>query len=150
MSNYSPDLFWELTRNNSSFIVKRGSGSSRVVFSKEPMNLTNKHTRKQSGLVNEKAIGVQPAAGGGVVLVTKTGHEKNGSKPTSLFNQVELKKTNRKVYSAIVNSTAKHYYRPDLRADAVSRASAILASQKTKKPTPEKFRGSKARKAAEA
>ncbi|KAF8532979.1 ribosomal L28e/Mak16, partial [Trichophaea hybrida] len=152
MSNYSSDLFWELTRNRSSYIVKRGHGTSKVIFSKEPLNLTNKHTRKQSGLVNEQAIGIQPGTERGVsVVITKTSHEKNGNKPAALSNKVELKKHNRKVYGTIVNSTTKHYYRPDLRQDAVSRASAILYSQRAKKPTPEKKpRGSKAKKAAEA
>lgn len=48
-------------------------------------------------------------------VITKTSQEKNSHKPASLFNKVELKKTNRKIYGSIVNSTAKHYYRPDLR-----------------------------------
>lgn len=40
---------------------------------------------------------------------------------------------------------------PDLRAEAVARASAILRSQRLKKDTPEKkLRGAKARKAAAA
>jgi hypothetical protein len=49
------------------------------------------------------------------IVITKTSNEKNGNKPAALFNNVELKKHNRKVYGAIVNSTTKHYYRPDLR-----------------------------------
>jgi large subunit ribosomal protein L28e len=49
-----------------------------------------------------------------------------------------------------VSITAKSGYRPDLRAAAVSRASAIRQSQKPKKDAPEsKPRGSKAKKAAE-
>jgi len=111
--------------------------------------LLNRHTRKQSGLVNEKAIGVQPSAEKGVTLITKTDNSKNGSRPAKLFNkQVYSKnKSNRKVYQTIVNSTTKHYYRPDLRQDAVSRASAILESQRQKRPTPEaKPRGAKAKK----
>lgn len=132
MSNYSSDLFWEITRNNSSHIVKRGTGTSKVIFSKEPMNLTNKHTRTQSGLVNEKAIGVQPASDRGVILIIKTRNETNGRKPKALFKQTCLKHTNRQVYGAVVNSAAKQHYRPDLLQDAVVRASAILRSQRAK------------------
>merc|ERR1712093_346548 len=60
-------------------------------------------------------------------------------------------KTTRKTYKAIVSSTAKSGYRPDLRAPAVARASAIRFSQRPKKDTPEaKVRGAKAKKAAAA
>lgn len=52
--NVSSDLLWAITRNNSSFIVKRGVGNERVIFSREPLNLVNKHSHKYSGLVNEK------------------------------------------------------------------------------------------------
>ena len=54
-----------------------------------------------------------------------------------------------RTYKAIAGSTAKSGYRPDLRAAAVSRASAIRKSQKPVKADPErKPRGAKARKAA--
>ncbi|CCX12114.1 ribosomal L28e/Mak16 [Pyronema domesticum] len=131
--NLSADVFWECTRNRSSYMVKRGHGTSQTIFSKEPMNLKNIHSRKNSGLVNEKAIGVMPGTDRGVILITKTSNEKNGQKPIKLFQKTELKKHNRKVYGSIVNTTAKKYYRPDLRADAVARASAILHSQRKQK-----------------
>lgn len=54
-----------------------------------------------------------------------------------------------RVYAGIAKTVAKNSYRPDLRAAAVSRASAILESQTPKKDAPEpKLRGSKAKKAA--
>ena len=56
---------------------------------------------------------------------------------------------NRRTYSAIVNSTTKRNYRPDLRKDAVARASAIRKSQKpVKADKPSKPRGVKAKAAA--
>jgi hypothetical protein len=56
-----------------------------------------------------------------------------------------------RIYSAIVNSTAKRNYRPDLRKDAVARASAIRKAGKPVKASPaQKLRGAKAQKAAEA
>jgi large subunit ribosomal protein L28e len=52
---------------------------------------------------------------------------------------------NRRTYSAIVNSTTKRNYRPDLRQDAVAKASAIRKSQKpVKESKPSKVRGAKA------
>jgi large subunit ribosomal protein L28e len=55
-----------------------------------------------------------------------------------------------RTYSAIVNSTTKRNYRPDLRQDAVARASAIRASQRpVKDDKPTKTRGNKAQKATE-
>ena len=55
-----------------------------------------------------------------------------------------------RTYSAIVNSTTKRNYRPDLRKDAVARASAIRKSQKpVKADKPSKLRGAKAHAAEE-
>ena len=59
--------------------------------------------------------------------------------------------TTPRIYSAIVNSTTKRNYRPDLRKDAVARASAIRKANKPVKASPaQKLRGKKAQKAAEA
>jgi large subunit ribosomal protein L28e len=55
----------------------------------------------------------------------------------------------RRTYSAIVNSTTKRNYRPDLRQDAVAKASAIRKSQKpVKESKPAKARGAKAQAAS--
>lgn len=57
----------------------------------------------------------------------------------------------RRTYTAIVNSTTKRNYRPDLRKDAVARASAIRKSQRpVKEDKPSKPRGAKARAAEKA
>ena len=57
----------------------------------------------------------------------------------------------RKLYKSVVNSTAKKGYRPDLREEAVARASAVKLSHREKKDMPSpKLRGAKARKAREA
>jgi hypothetical protein len=60
--------------------------------------------------------------------------------------------TMHRTYTAIVNSTTKRNYRPDLRQDAVARASAIRKSQRAVKKAdkPTKTRGAKAQKAAAA
>jgi large subunit ribosomal protein L28e len=55
-----------------------------------------------------------------------------------------------RTYKAIATSTASSGYRPDLRAPAVARASALRRAAQPKKETPaSKPRGAKARKAAE-
>jgi large subunit ribosomal protein L28e len=53
-----------------------------------------------------------------------------------------------RTYKAIASQTAKSGYRPDLRAAAVARASAIRRAQLPKKEAPApKLRGAKAKKA---
>lgn len=54
-----------------------------------------------------------------------------------------------RTYASIANSTVKSGYRPDTRAEAIARASAIRQSQRPVKAEPEsKVRGAKAKKAA--
>jgi len=56
-----------------------------------------------------------------------------------------------RTFKSIVDATAKKDYRPDLRAEAVSRASAIKRSQRpVRAEAPVKLRGAKAKKAKEA
>ncbi|KAF3925009.1 hypothetical protein AA313_de0203162 [Arthrobotrys entomopaga] len=138
------DLLWELTRKNTSYLVKRKTGGG-VRLSRDPLNLRNVHSRKHSGAVNSQAIGVVPSEKGGISLLTKK--KSTGSTITSSYKPA---KTSRKSYHHIVNATAKKGYRPDLREDAIARASALIKSyRKPVKPTKEsKPRGSKAKKAA--
>jgi large subunit ribosomal protein L28e len=72
--------------NYNSYLVKRRSGGG-AVFTRDPLNLLNKQTRKHSGFVNDKAIGIAPGEKGGVTLITKKGgkahqpsahHQKSG------------------------------------------------------------------------
>jgi len=144
--NSSPDLLWEVIKGFNSYQVKRRSGGG-VVFSRDPLNLTNKQTRKHTGLVNPKAIGIIPGEKGGVTLVTKKGDSSNKPGSELQCSSFSSKNGTRKTYHSIVNSTAKRNYRPDLRQSAVARASAIRHSQRTKKETPNpKPRGAKATK----
>ncbi|KAI0166439.1 ribosomal L28e family protein [Xylariaceae sp. FL1272] len=149
-SNVSADLIWEIVRPNNSYIVKRKQ-SGGVQFSRDPLNLTNVHSRKYAGFVNDKAIGVIPAEKGGVKVISKkttTAHQPYKSTTTTTYHGG---KSARKTYVAVANQAAKSGYRSDLRQAAVARASAIRASQREPKPTPEpKLRGNKAKKAAES
>ncbi|KAJ4292190.1 hypothetical protein N0V88_005819 [Collariella sp. IMI 366227] len=144
MSNVSADLIWEVSPYvlnlclNNSFLVKRKTGGAPQ-FSRDPLNLTNLHSRKAVGVVaNEK---------GGVQVISKKTAAAN--KPASALHKVTFggNKTSRKTYKAIASQVAKSGYRPDLREFAVSRASAIRSSQRVQKPSPApKARGAAAKK----
>ncbi|OTB06918.1 hypothetical protein M426DRAFT_318628 [Hypoxylon sp. CI-4A] len=146
----SADLVWEIVRGNNAFLVKRKE-SGGVQFSRDPLNLTNKNSRKYAGFVNEKAIGVQPAEKNGIKVISKK--ESAALKPakSSIETTHNGGQATRKVYKSVANLTAKTGYRADLREAAVARVSAVRRSQKDPKPTPEtKPRGVKAKKAAAA
>ncbi|KAI9757844.1 MAG: hypothetical protein M4579_003280 [Chaenotheca gracillima] len=146
----SSDLIWEITRGQNAYLVKQRTGGGSQL-SRDPLNVINKHSRKYDGYVNDKAVGIQPGKNGGVELTTTK--RKHPSRPAANKNQVSWgsNKSSRNVYKGIVNHTAKNGYRPDIRAESVARASAIIQSQRPKKETPEKKpRGAKARKLAES
>ncbi|KAI1117122.1 ribosomal L28e family protein [Nemania sp. NC0429] len=148
-SQVSSDLVWEIVRGNNSFLVKRKAGGG-VQLSRDPLNLTNKNSRKWAGFVNDKAIGVVPAEKGGVTVLSKKPSASH--QPAKGITQTTYNggKSTRKTYVAVANQAAKHGYRADLREAAVARASALRHSYKDTKPTPEpKLRGNKAKKAAE-
>ncbi|KAL9613737.1 MAG: hypothetical protein Q9167_001751 [Letrouitia subvulpina] len=148
-NNVSSDLLWEICRPYNAYLVKNKTGGGSQ-FSKDPLNLLNKHSRKHSGFVNNKAVGVQSADNGGLTLITKKTKQQN--RPSASSNKVTWagNPSGPKIYKGIVNYTAKQNYRADLRQEAVARASAVRQSQRTKKDIPEKkLRGSKAKAAAE-
>ncbi|MCJ1276902.1 hypothetical protein MMC21_004709 [Puttea exsequens] len=148
-SQVSQDVIWGITRSNNSYLVKRKSDGG-AQFSRDPLNLMNKHSRKYAGYVNNKAVGVQPGENGEVKLVTKK--TKHLNRPAANKNEVVWgrNKSGPKIYKGIVQQTAKQGYRADLRQEAIARASAIRQSHRPKKETPgPKLRGSKAKKAEE-
>ncbi|KAK2811865.1 hypothetical protein FQN50_001903 [Emmonsiellopsis sp. PD_5] len=146
--NVSDDLVWEIARSQNAFLVKRSSGGGSQ-FSRDPLNLVNKNSRKYAGFANSKAVGVQATEDGNIAVITKK--PAASQKPTPVTNTYGATTTSRKIYKGVANTSTSNKYRPDLRADAVSRASAIRKSQRPKKDTPEKKpRGAKARKAEES
>ncbi|KAI0406608.1 ribosomal L28e family protein [Xylaria palmicola] len=148
-SQVSADLVWEIVRSNNSFLVKR-KASGGVQFSRDTLNLTNKHSRKWAGFVNDKAIGVVAAEKNGVKVLSKK--TSAAQQPAKAITETTYNggKPARKTYVAVANQAAKNGYRADLRQAAVARASAVRSSYKEPKPTPEsKPRGSKAKKASE-
>merc|ERR1712000_585643 len=120
--NVSSDLIWEVVRNNNSFLAKSKQNGG-VQFSRDPLNLINKNTRKHAGFRKDKGF---------TVITKKTSaptkpkeafikHEHSGSRPA------------RRAYKTVANQTAKNGYRPDLREAAVQRVSAIKQSQRAVK-----------------
>ncbi|KAL6864332.1 ribosomal L28e/Mak16 [Trichoderma novae-zelandiae] len=72
LPNISSDLIWEVVRNYNSYLHKTGAPKNGgVQFSRDPLNLTNVHSRKYAGFVNEKAVGIAPNEKGGVVVISK-------------------------------------------------------------------------------
>ncbi|PYI10892.1 ribosomal protein L28e [Aspergillus sclerotiicarbonarius CBS 121057] len=148
-TNVSSDLIWQLTRTQNAFLVKRNSGGGSQ-FSRDPLNLQNKHSFKYAGYANTKAVGVQATENGGVVVITKK--PSNPQQPAKNVVSVTYgsSASTRKIYKGVADKTAKNGYRADVREDAVARVSAIRRSQKPKKETPpQKPRGAQARKAEE-
>ncbi|EFX00650.1 60S ribosomal protein l28 [Grosmannia clavigera kw1407] len=147
--NVSADLVWEIVRPQNAFLVKRITGGG-AHFSRDPLNLTNEHSRKYAGFVNDKAVGVIAGAEGGVQVITKTKAQNKPAK-SQVVSVQGANKSARKTYRSIAGAVAKSGYRADLRAAAIARASAILRAQRPVKADYEvKLRGTKARKAAES
>ncbi|KXL48435.1 hypothetical protein M433DRAFT_104506 [Acidomyces richmondensis BFW] len=145
--NISSDLIWEITRHNNAFLCKRKQAGG-VQFSRDPMNLVNKHSRKYAGYCNDQAIGIQQDSNT-VTMTTKLPKRKN--KPSTMYQTTSFSANTptRKLYKSVVNSTAKRGYRSDLRSEAVARASMVKQAQRVKKDKPApKLRGAKARKEA--
>ncbi|EOO02866.1 putative ribosomal protein l28e protein [Phaeoacremonium minimum UCRPA7] len=149
LPNVSADLVWEIVRSQNAYLVKSKT-AGKVQFSRDPLNLTNKHSRKYAGFVNDKAIGITGGEKGGVQVVSKKAGSANAPAKGSHKVTFGGAKSSRKIYKSVANQTAKSGYRGDLREAAVARASAIRRSQRPVKPEPEtKLRGSKAKKAAD-
>ncbi|KAK9460201.1 ribosomal L28e protein family-domain-containing protein [Lipomyces oligophaga] len=141
MTSISNDLIWELTRSNSSYLVKRKTAGG-VQFSKDPLNSSSKYSYSASGFANSKAVGVSLNSEGSIVLSTKKAGSFATPKSSVITTTFKPYTSQRKIYKAIAGATKN--YRDDLRADAVKKASSLLYSKKDKKTFPKKVRGKKA------
>mmetsp|Transcript_38132 Transcript_38132/g.108865 ORF Transcript_38132/g.108865 Transcript_38132/m.108865 type:complete len:143 (-) Transcript_38132:94-522(-) len=123
----SASLVWQIIRNNSCFLVKQRNG---VSFSSEPNNLTKINSFKFSGLANDRVVGVNANADGGVTLAVKSKKKSKTQKPAKAFTKIVLKKDFRRTAKTIINNTSGNHYRSDLKAAALARYTAIAKSQK--------------------
>merc|ERR1712000_364987 len=105
IDNISADLIWEVVRNNNSFLTK-SKRNGGVQFSRDPLNLINKNTRKHAGFVNDKAIGIVRNEKGFTVITKKPSAP---TKPKEAFLKSEHSGNNssRKAYKSVANQTAK-------------------------------------------
>ena len=142
------DIAWAIIRNNSAFLLKK-RGCPKP-FSTDPLNLTNKNSQRYVGMVNAKAVGVQPLnkkfaddkEKGFVVTVKKV---KGGQRPATTLKSVTMKSGARASMPKIKSMLGKQRYRKDLTKAALRRASAIIRSEK---PLPPR-KGTKATKKTE-
>lgn len=68
MANVSPDIQWQVIRNNSSFL-RRQRGIPKQ-FSVEKFNVMGVNSIRHNGLIHKKAIDVRPAPDNDGVVVT--------------------------------------------------------------------------------
>ncbi|KAI0756201.1 ribosomal protein L28e [Daedaleopsis nitida] len=141
----SSDLQWLLLRNSNAFLVKRIPEGP--ILSKEPGNLTNLHSFKYSGLANEKTIVVTETESGIQLVTRKKGAAPTAVRPACATTTIRPRSGPRRA-AGVTSKIAKRGYRPDLRAAALARVSALVASKKEKKAAPpKKVRGKKAKTA---
>ncbi|OQD78627.1 hypothetical protein PENDEC_c001G05845 [Penicillium decumbens] len=149
-TNVSNEVVWQITRNQNAYLVRRNAGGGSQ-FSRDPLNLVNKHSFKYAGYANTKAIGVQDAENGDITVTTKkpsNPHQPGKNLVTVTYGP---KTSTRKLYKGVADKTAQNGYRADLREEAVARVSAIRRSQQPKKDTPaKKPRGAKAQAAEQS
>ena len=138
----SSDVAWAITRNNSAFLLKK-RGCAKP-FSTDPLNLTNKHLQRYTGLVNQKAVGIAagPENKGFTIVIKKP---KKTHAPGSSKVKVTMKSGARRSLHKLKSLIVKQRYRKDLTQAALRRAAILIRSQK---PLPAK-KGAKPAKKAE-
>jgi len=112
--------------------------------------LRNLHSHKYSGLANSKTIHVHQTESGIQIRTDKKSASPNAVKASKTTTAIRARSGSRRAFR-ITASYARRGYRPDLRAAALARISALISAQKEPKPSPpKKVRGKKAKKAVTA
>ncbi|KAF1782266.1 Ribosomal L28e/Mak16 [Phytophthora cactorum] len=122
----SDTLTWLLTKNTSSFLVKRNGNE----FAREKFNLLNRNCRKYSGLASSKAVDIS-LADKKVTLTTKIA--KATKKPAKAENAVPLRKGARGGANTIRANISRNYYRRDLKKAALAKWSRLSTVAKVEK-----------------
>lgn len=125
----SADLQWECIRKFNCFIVKRDG----ACFSTERGNLMNKHSFKNSGLVQPRVVRVEATEAG--VTISRR-RSKAGSKVASAFSRPAFVKAStgiKTVKAKIAGDLEKSFYRRDLIAAAQKRAALIIKAERFSK-----------------
>lgn len=109
-SNVSYDLIWEITRKNTSYLVKR-TPYGGAQFSTEPLNATGDYNKTSSGFANSHANGVVATANG-IELLTKDNSNFNKPAkavkvtPFSSKDAIAKKTADDELESAIIKAAA--------------------------------------------
>lgn len=119
-------LTWLLTKNTSSFLVKRNHNE----FAKEKFNLLNQNSRKYSGLACAKAVDIS-LNDKKITLTTKIG--KAARKPLTADNEVPLRKGARGGANTIRANISRNFYRRDLKKAALAKWSQLSTVAKVEK-----------------
>ena len=133
----SSHLNWMIVRNCSSFLVKKRNIKKH--FSTDPLNMKSIHSPRYCGLVQKKAIMIEPhSSNNGVNLVYKK--KKYHRRPAESLQRVQLTRTAARTMAVIKKFVRKERYRKDLKMLALRRATAILKSQRPILPKKKAFK----------
>ncbi|XP_054714589.1 60S ribosomal protein L28-like [Uloborus diversus] len=133
----SSHLTWMIIRNRSSFMIKKRN--VKKYFNSDPLNMKNIHSPRFCGLVQKKAIMVEPhAQNNGVNLVFKKARHQN--RPVKALQREQLTRNARRTMTVIKKFVKQNKYRKDLKMLALRRASAILKSQRHVVPKKKVFK----------
>jgi large subunit ribosomal protein L28e len=131
----APDsLVWELVKNNNSFMRKKNGRTARsgsIRFSVERGNLKSVSTYKYSGLANSKTIDVSATPDNRASLTIKTKRAVSSGKAGKA--SIALNKDFRRTEKTIMSQATDNYYRPDLKASALAKYTAIYRSNRVAK-----------------
>ncbi|KAF1315205.1 Ribosomal protein l28, partial [Globisporangium splendens] len=122
----SDTLTWLLTKNTSSFLVKRNGNE----FSTEKFNLKNINSRKYSGIASGKAVDLS-LNDKKITLTTKIA--KAARKPVKAENVVPLRKGARGGANTIRANISRNFYRRDLKKAALAKWSLLSTVAKVEK-----------------
>nr|SVE76780.1 EOG090X0JNN [Daphnia longispina] len=118
----SSHLQWLITRNTSSFILKKRN--VKQPFSREPLHLTNRHCYKYNTLIHKNVIGVEPAKDkNGFMVVMKS--KKKVYKPKASMIRFQIKSGPRHSLAKLRN-IVKGGYRKDCRTAVMDEVSVVL------------------------
>lgn len=129
----SPHIVWDVVRKHHAFLKKNRISA----FSAEKGNLRNKHSFKYSGLAQRKTVSVEEQVsmkeGAPVRRIVLSVAKGNTNQPAISKAETPLEGHKDHVASikAVNDATYSEFYRPDLRADALARLSALRSSRRT-------------------
>ena len=114
---YCPDsLVWEITRRNTSFMMKKNGRTKRsgaIIFSTEKGNVKSLNLFKYSGIANSKTCDIVCTDDNRASLIVKTA-SKAGTQPKKTKAVIPMNKDFKRVEGAIKKNTSDVYYRRDL------------------------------------